>query len=71
MTSRGVFLSKWLAVKWWRRTEFRVLIGHDDAHMSGILDGESVSAFIIFDENTIEKGAKDEDQYNEKSCLLS
>ena len=48
-----------------------MLIGHDDARMSGILDGEIVSTFIIFDENTIEKGAKDEDQHNEKSCLLS
>jgi hypothetical protein len=61
----------WLAVEWWWWAEFRMLIGHDDARMSVILDGEIVSTFIIFDENTIEKGAKDEDQHNEKSCLLS
>jgi hypothetical protein len=71
MTTGGVFGWEWLAVKWWWRAEFRMLIGHDDARMSGILDRESVSAFNIFDENTIENGAKDEDQHNEKSCLLS
>ena len=48
-----------------------MLIGHDDARMSEILDRGRVSTFTIFDENTIEKGAKDEDQHNEKSCLLS
>ena len=48
-----------------------MLIGHADARMNGILDGESVSTFIVFDENTIENGAKDEDQHNEKSCPLS
>jgi hypothetical protein len=71
MTAGGCFFVEWLTVKWWRWTEFRMLIGHSDARMSGILDGESVSTFIIFDENTIEKGAKDEDQHNEKSCFLS
>jgi hypothetical protein len=71
MTAGDVFLWEWLAVKWWWRTEFGMLIGHHHARMSRTLDGEIVSTFIIFDENTIEKGAKDEDQHNEKSCLLS